>query len=35
MRGKTGRLNLKQSREAYVGRNPSNLTAKLVLGLTL
>jgi hypothetical protein len=28
-------LNLKQSREAHVGRNPSNLTTKLTLGLTL
>jgi hypothetical protein len=33
--GKTGRPNLKQSREVHVGRNPSNLTAKLTLGLTL
>jgi hypothetical protein len=35
MRGKTGRVNPKRSREAYVGRNPSNLTAKLTLGLRL
>jgi hypothetical protein len=34
-RGKTGRPNPKQSREVHVGRNPSNLTAKLTLGLTL
>jgi hypothetical protein len=33
--GKTGRPNPKQSREVHVGRNPSNLTAKLTLGLTL
>jgi hypothetical protein len=30
-----GRLNPKESREAHVGQNPSNLTAKLNLGLTL
>jgi hypothetical protein len=35
MRGKTGRVNPKRSREAHVGRNPSNLTAKLTLGLRL
>jgi hypothetical protein len=33
--GKTGRLNPKESHEAHVGRNPSNLMAKLNLGLTL
>jgi hypothetical protein len=35
MRGKTGRVNPKRSREAHVGRNPFNLTAKLTLGLRL
>jgi hypothetical protein len=34
-RGKTGRFNPKRSREVHVRWNPSNLTAKLMLGLTL
>jgi hypothetical protein len=33
--GKTRKLNPKESCEVHVGQNPSNLTAKLNLGLTL
>jgi hypothetical protein len=35
MRGKTGKFNPKESREAHMGRKSSNLTAKLTLGLRL